>query len=85
MVVKDKIINATNYQLKSVKKDRIEGIIEHLYDKILTRIYYSEERKVHKLQFMFDIGSTFIGLNFLEKRIDGAKFIQDVCKKLLKN
>jgi hypothetical protein len=30
--------------------------------------------------FMLDLGIYFLTLNFLEKRIDGAKMIQEVCK-----
>jgi hypothetical protein len=30
--------------------------------------------------FSLSIGCYFLGLNFLEKRIDGAKMISEVCK-----
>ena len=37
-------------------------------------------RENHKNMLTLDIGCYFLKLNFLEKRIDGAKMISEVCK-----
>lgn len=41
-----------------------------------------KQRDFEKNTLTFEIGCSFLLFNFLEKRIDGAKMIQEVCKNL---
>jgi hypothetical protein len=46
----------------------------------MTRILAFQPRDLERNSFLLDIGIQFLRLNFLEKRIDGAKMISEVCK-----
>lgn len=51
-----------------------------MFNILLTRIMPYQLREQEKNIFTLDIGCYFLKLNFLEKRIDGAKMISEVCK-----
>lgn len=46
----------------------------------MVRIMAYQPRNQEQNIFMLDLGIQFLRLNFLEKRIDGAKMISEVCK-----
>lgn len=46
----------------------------------MSRLLPYQMRENQKNMLTLDIGCYFLTLNFLEKRIDGAKMISEVCK-----
>lgn len=48
----------------------------------MARLMAYKLREFEKNTLTFEIGCSFLTFNFLEKRIDGAKMIQEVCKNL---
>jgi hypothetical protein len=51
-----------------------------MFNILMTRLMPFQPREQEKNMFTLDIGCYFLKLNFLEKRIDGAKMISEVCK-----
>ena len=54
-----------------------------LWDRSMPRVYSEFDLQVEKQIFNLDLGILFMRQNFLEKRIDGAKYIDHVCKLAL--
>lgn len=50
----------------------------------MERMYSFADVQVKKQVFNLDIGILFLRQNFLEKRIEGAKYIDHVCKLALR-
>lgn len=63
-----------------MKKDRIDGIISTLYGPLLGRIRSGLQRDQEKNMFILQLGVKFIEQDFLERRIDGMRYIQEICK-----
>lgn len=78
--VKMKVLTATETQLRNVKKDRIDGIVNCLISSLFSRIKNYKQREHDKNLLNLEIGCMFLEQNFLERRIDGAKLITDVCR-----
>ena len=66
--------------MRNFKKDRLDMLVQTIFNGFMTRILAFQPRDLEKHSFMLDIGIQFLRLNFLEKRIDGAKMIAEVCK-----
>jgi hypothetical protein len=80
--VEDKLMGATQIQLRQMKRDRIEELISTLWDKIMARLHSHFDATVQKNILNLQVGVLLLRMNFMEKRIDGAKFIDNVCKQL---
>ena len=78
--VQKKLLTASEASLKNVKKDRIDGIIQGLVNGLMSRQMTYRQREQEKMALSLVVGAAFLAFNFLEKRIDGAKMIQEVCK-----
>jgi hypothetical protein len=57
--------------------------VSNLWDKILARQYTFFNTQVQKYIFSLQIGIMFLQQKFLEKRIDGAKLVDTVCKQAM--
>ena len=77
---REKILNASEVLLRNFKKDRIDLLVQTIFGGFMTRIMAFQPRDLERNSFLLDIGIQFLRLNFLEKRIDGAKMIAEVCK-----
>jgi hypothetical protein len=75
IAVRNKVLNATEMQLRNIRKDRIDGIVHSLIDVLFNRLVTFKQRDLDKNLFNLDIGCVFLKVNFLEKKIDGAKLI----------
>jgi hypothetical protein len=75
IAVRNKVLKATEMQLRNIRKDRIDGIVHNLIDVLFNRLVTFKQRDLDKNLFNLDIGCAFLKVNFLEKRIDGAKLI----------
>jgi len=78
--VKKKILNASEQALRTIKKDRIDGIINCLIGGLEIRTKSFIQREQDKNLFYCEIGCLFLRQNFLGIRIDGTKILQEVCK-----
>jgi hypothetical protein len=76
-----KILSASEASLKNFRRDRIDSMIMYIFNILLTRIMPYQLREQEKHMFTLRIGCYFLQLNFLEKRIDGAKMIAEACKQ----
>lgn len=56
-----------------------------LWDKIMARAYNNVETSIQKNIFNLEIGALFMRQTFLERRIDGARIIDSVCRNALIN
>lgn len=65
-----------------MKRERLEELAQTLWEKILARLYTNFETQVEKNILYLNIGVQLLRLNFMEKRIDGAKFVDSTCKQL---
>jgi len=83
--VLQKVINATEVQIRSMKQHRMEELVNTLWDKIMARIYDRTETSIQKNIFNFEIGALFLRQTFLERRIDGARIIDSICRNALIN
>ena len=73
--VRKKILNASEQALRTIKKDRIEGIINCLIGGLETRTKNFNQREQDKNLFYCDIGCLFLRQSFLGIRIDGTKIL----------
>ena len=76
-----KLLSATSAQLRSIKLTRIEEIITFVWQNMLLRKLAYFDLQVLKSKLTVKIGILFMKQSFLEKRIDGAKMIDQVCKR----
>ncbi len=81
--VQAKLLGATSQQLRQIKKERVDDLVVCLWDRLMGRLYGEADLQVQKQIFNLDIGILFMAQNFLEKRIDGAKYIDTVCRLAL--
>ena len=81
--VQSKLLSATSSQLRLAKQVRIDEIIALVWNKLLLRLLSYFELQVIKNQITLKIGVLFMKQTFLEKRIDGAKMIDQVCKRAI--
>jgi hypothetical protein len=80
-----KIINASESQIRSMKQHRMEELVNIMWDKIMARTTIITANAINKNLFNFEIGALFIRQNFFERRIDGARIIDAICKQALIN
>lgn len=83
--VLSKILNANEAQIRSMKQHRMEELVNTLWDKIMARKYTPTETSIQKNFFNFEIGALFMRQTFLERRIDGARIIDSICRVALIN
>ena len=62
---------------------RIEEIITLVWQKCLLRLMSYFDLQIVKNQITLKVGILFMKQTFLEKRIDGAKMIDQVCKRAI--
>jgi hypothetical protein len=63
----------------------MEELVNTLWDKIMARAYNNVETSIQKNIFNLEIGALFMRQTFLERRIDGARIIDSVCRNALIN
>jgi hypothetical protein len=80
LAIKKKILSSSEASLRNFRKERVDTLIQYLFNIMMTRIMPYQLRENEKNMLSLDIGCYFLTLNFLEKRIDGAKLISEVCK-----
>ncbi len=80
-----KIITATEVQIRSMKQQRMEELVTTLWEKIMARAYNNVETSIQKNIFNLEIGALFMRQTFLERRIDGARIIDSICRNALIN
>jgi|LauGreDrversion4_2_1035121.scaffolds.fasta_scaffold48368_2 hypothetical protein len=80
LAIKKKILSSSEASLRNFRKERVDTLIQYLFNIMMTRIMPYQVRENEKNMLSLDIGCYFLTLNFLEKRIDGAKLISEVCK-----
>jgi len=77
--VRFKLLQASEAQLRTVRKERFDEILKSL-ETLLLRTKSNEEKKNEIAMLHLDLALIFLRQTFLERRIDGAKFLQEVCK-----
>lgn len=80
--VEDKLANATEAQLRAVRRERIDEIVDRVWRTLLSRVYDRFTLEVVKGKVVVRVGIVFLQQSFLEKRIDGAKMVDYVCKQV---
>ena len=80
--VEQKLLSATVAQLKAVRKERIDELIEKVWKSLLLRLHDAVALEIVRGKVIVKVGIFFLKQNFLEKKIDGAKMIDGVCKKV---
>lgn len=78
--IQNKILNADEKQLRSMRRERTEEIVNTLWEKLMARLMTYFDSQVQKQIFNMNIGVLYLRQKFLERRIDGAKLIDHVCK-----
>lgn len=66
-----------------MRRERTEEIVNTLWEKLMARLMTFFDTQVQKQIFNMNIGVLYLSQNFLERRIDGAKLIDHVCKQAL--
>ena len=77
--VLDKVMNASEAQLKSTRKERFEDILKAI-DDLYHRTRDSDLRKETMNNINLQLAKKFLELDFLERRIDGVRLLQELCK-----
>ena len=77
--VEAKLLSATTHQLRQIKLTRIEEILRLIWERLLLRQHDWFDLQVLRSKVAVKIGLMFMKQPFLEKRIDGAKMIEQVC------
>lgn len=73
--VKKKLFTSGEALYRNVRKERLDSLFTSLISTLLPRTMAFREREEVKHLIHLDIGVHLLSLNFLERRIDGAKFI----------
>ena len=58
--VKNNLLNASEVQLRNIKKDRIDGIVNNLLGVLFNRIKTYRQRDMEKNSFNLEIGCKFL-------------------------
>jgi hypothetical protein len=80
--VEEKLANASEAQLRAVRRERIDEIVDKVWKTLLSRVYDRFTLEVVKGKVVVRVGIVFLQQSFLEKRIDGAKMVDYVCKQV---
>lgn len=82
----DKIMKATNRQQRSTSKEVTDEIIDKLYKEILPRLASRDAAGLFCDRHLatLDIGVLFLAQDFLGRRVDGVKLINDVAFQCLR-
>ena len=83
--LKAKILHASEAQLRTFNKQRMDEIVNTMWDKLMARLLPLFDTQVQKNIFYMDVSVVYLQQKFLEKRIDGAKIIETVCNQALMN
>ena len=78
--VEEKLANATEAQLRAVRRERIDEIVDRVWKTLMARVYDRFALEVVKGKVIVRVGIVFLQQSFLEKRIDGAKMVDYVFK-----
>ena len=80
--VEEKLVHATVAQLKAANRERLDELIDKVWKTLLARLHDSFALEVVRGKVIVKVGIFFLKQNFLAQRIDGAKMIDGVCKKV---
>ncbi|CDW89068.1 ubiquitin carboxyl-terminal hydrolase family protein [Stylonychia lemnae] len=78
--VRKRLLNLSQAQIRNLKKDKIDSIISFTIGGLQSRMKTYKQREYEKSLLSLEVGCIFLEQSFLERRIDGAKMIQEVCK-----
>ena len=81
--IEEKIVNTTLDQLKAVRKERIEELIEKVWKTLLLRLHDSTSLEIIRGKVIIRMGIFMMKQPFLPNKIDGARMIDEVCKNVL--
>lgn len=75
--VQQTLFNSSKQQLRHLKKEKVDKLVEHLFEKLVLREkeITTANAKESQSRFIVDLGIHFLKQDFLEKRIDGIKII----------
>ena len=82
-VVEAKLQSADDKQLRDATMKLIEETIDMIWLKLMMRKVPETERQIGKYQLLTKLGILFLKQKFLQKRVDGAGAIDQVCKRAL--
>ena len=82
-VLEAKLQSADDKQLRLAKFTMIEQTVDTLWLKLMMRKMPETERQISKFKLLTKLGILFLKQNFLQKRVDGAAAIDQVCKRAL--
>lgn len=81
--VKRKLFTSGEAIYRNIRKERLDGLLTSLISTLLPRVMAFREREEVKHLMNLDLGVHLLSLNFLERRIDGAKYIQELSRSLI--
>ena len=70
----EKILNSSELELKTMRKERFDDILK-VTDHLMGRLYHGWAKKLKLNEISLKIVKKFLSLDFLERRIDGAKLL----------
>jgi hypothetical protein len=73
--IQAKLLASGDAAFRNIRKDRLDSLISAIINGLLPRIMAYRQRDQEKNLFTLEIACHLLSLNFLERRIDGAKFI----------
>jgi len=78
---REKILRANITQLRTVSGKKFDEILEALYKHLLPRVTSRDAASLEcdRNLVTLEIAQVFLGVDFLERRIDGLKLVRDVC------
>jgi hypothetical protein len=78
-----KLLTSSESLLRPFKRERLDTLFQTLFGGLLSRLLPYHLRDLERNALMLDLGVHFLrSLNFLEKKIDGAKMIAEVAKNV---
>ena len=82
--VEHKLTNAPEAQLRAVRHEATEKMVDHVWSDLMVRLLGETQLRVAKSKLQVKLGIMLLQEKFgLEKRIEGAKMIDSVCKRAL--
>lgn len=78
-----KFMNSTEAHLRNFRKEKVAEMIDTLFNRLMARLLPNFEVQVAKSKFSLKLGVLYMQQKFLQKRIEGAKFIDFVCNQAI--
>ena len=76
-----KLLSADEKYLRETRFDAIEEIVEAIWIKTMCRMAPNLQIQIFKYKLLTKLGIKFLQQNFVQKRIDGAQAIHQVCQQ----